>query len=246
MRRIIEAILCIFVGIFLLGIIAMVFQIIGEDSPNKATIIGGLLSMCGGAIGALAAYLIARMQLTKQLELQDNKDRKRIILEIRLRKGEECLSLINKMQADCNYFMGTWSNIIQDYNLFIERNGLNELDYGTLRNDELIVRVETARDKFISSVRKISVYRPYFNEVIPVVEDLFQSFHSLTENTTNIMRYLVGINQISGTHFMDLHNEIEPLINNASTQFVTTFEILEFSSNLFVEQTQLLIQNFEN
>ena len=66
MRRVIETMLCIFVGIFLIGIIAMGLQVIGEDSPNKATIFGGLLSMIGGAAGAMGAYLVARHQIKQE------------------------------------------------------------------------------------------------------------------------------------------------------------------------------------
>lgn len=90
MRRIIEAILCIFVGIFLFGIIAITFQVIGEDSSNKASIIGGILSMIGGAIGALGAYIVATYQMNKQFDYEKKKEEKqrKEIIEQSLKKLE--------------------------------------------------------------------------------------------------------------------------------------------------------------
>ncbi|MER2111177.1 MAG: hypothetical protein ABS960_00700 [Solibacillus isronensis] len=76
MKRVIEIILCIFIVIFLFGIIAMGFQVIGVDSTNKATIVGGLLSMIGGAIGALGAYFVASNQMKKQFEHEKRKEDK--------------------------------------------------------------------------------------------------------------------------------------------------------------------------
>ncbi|MGE8036806.1 hypothetical protein [Lysinibacillus sp. NPDC093692] len=84
MKRVIEVILCIFAGVFLFGIIAIAFQVIGEDSPNKASIIGGILSMIGGALGALGAYIVATYQMNKQFEYEKKKEetqRKAVIVQ---------------------------------------------------------------------------------------------------------------------------------------------------------------------
>ncbi len=83
MRRVIEVILCIFAGVFLFGIIAVTFQVIGEDSPNKASIIGGILSMIGGAIGALGAYIVAAYQMNKQIEYEKKKEEKLRLTQIK-------------------------------------------------------------------------------------------------------------------------------------------------------------------
>lgn len=42
-----------------------------------------------GVVGTFSAYLIARLEITKQLNLRDQKDKSRILLEIRIRKAEE-------------------------------------------------------------------------------------------------------------------------------------------------------------
>lgn len=76
MKRIIEVILCIFIVIFLSGIIVMGIQVIGEDSPNQATIFSGVLSMVGGLAGALGAYFVATYQMTKQFEHGNRKEEK--------------------------------------------------------------------------------------------------------------------------------------------------------------------------
>jgi len=83
MKRVIEVILCIFAGVFLFGIIAIAFQVIGEDSPNKASIIGGILSMIGGALGALGAYIVATYQMNKQFEYEKKKEHAHEITQIK-------------------------------------------------------------------------------------------------------------------------------------------------------------------
>lgn len=90
MRKVIEVIFCIFVGVFLFGILAITFQVIGEDSSNKAAIIGGILSMVGGALGALGAYIVATYQMNKQYEYDKKKEEKQRneIIEQTLKKLE--------------------------------------------------------------------------------------------------------------------------------------------------------------
>ncbi|WP_274307516.1 hypothetical protein [Solibacillus daqui] len=58
-------------------------------NPNTATIISGLLSMVGGAFGALGAYMVATYQMKKQFEKQ-NSDRR---VEYQIAKLNETLDL---------------------------------------------------------------------------------------------------------------------------------------------------------
>lgn len=90
MRKAIEVILCIFIGVFLFGILAITFQVIGEDSSNKASIIGGILSMIGGALGALGAYIVATYQMNKQYDYDKKKEEKQRneVIEQTLKKLE--------------------------------------------------------------------------------------------------------------------------------------------------------------
>ncbi|MFJ8100406.1 hypothetical protein [Lysinibacillus sp. NPDC096212] len=94
MRRVIEVIFCIFAGVFLFGVIAIAFQVIGEDSPNKASIIGGILGMIGGAIGALGAYIVATYQMNKQFEYEKKKEEALKITQIK--KTLKKLQLLNE------------------------------------------------------------------------------------------------------------------------------------------------------
>jgi len=53
---------------------ALMIQSIGVDDPSKATIVGGILSMFGGLLGAIGAYFIAVQQINKQKEILEKKD----------------------------------------------------------------------------------------------------------------------------------------------------------------------------
>lgn len=108
MRRVIEVILCIFAGVFLFGIIAVTFQVIGEDSPNKASIIGGILSMIGGAIGALGAYIVAAYQMNKQIEYEKKKEEK-----LRLTQIKKTLKKLQRLNEIAIHFL---ESFVKEFN----------------------------------------------------------------------------------------------------------------------------------
>jgi hypothetical protein len=114
---------------FTVSLWALTIQYIGVDSANKATIISGLLSMIGGMVGAFSAYLIARAQITKQLDLQDKKDRGRVLLEIRLRKAEEVLDILTRTKMTFFSLNGSWTSIHTDYNNYIKRHWTEDVIY---------------------------------------------------------------------------------------------------------------------
>ena len=89
---------------FVIAVYALLMQVFGISSVEKATIISGLLSMIGGSLGAFGAYFIARMQMTKQLDLQYKKEEEKMIKEVKINNylklleiGDNLLQLINKL-----------------------------------------------------------------------------------------------------------------------------------------------------
>ncbi|RDV26298.1 hypothetical protein [Lysinibacillus capsici] len=104
MKRVIEVILSIFVGVFLFGIFAITFQVIGGDSSNKAAIIGGILSMFGGLIGAFGAYFIAKWQMNVLLERQYEKEKSKFTWEIKVNKKLEVISILNNKINELDLF----------------------------------------------------------------------------------------------------------------------------------------------
>ncbi|MFJ3386638.1 hypothetical protein [Lysinibacillus sp. NPDC086135] len=123
MKRFIEVILCIFVGVFLFGIIAIAFQVIGEDSPNKASIIGGILSMIGGALGALGAYIVATYQMNKQFE---NHEKNRA-LELKVNKSNTALNKLVELKEFVHKIKGELTNMEVEVSEKILRRGLRLL-----------------------------------------------------------------------------------------------------------------------
>lgn len=55
--------------LFIIPTFGLLIQRLGIDSNNKATIISGILSLAGGAIGALGAYVVATHQMNSNLAI---------------------------------------------------------------------------------------------------------------------------------------------------------------------------------
>lgn len=73
-NKIVIVILLLSIIGFLIALYALLIQVFGIQSTEKATIISGLLSMIGGAIGALGAYFVASSQMDKQFEHEKKKE----------------------------------------------------------------------------------------------------------------------------------------------------------------------------
>lgn len=121
MKRVIEVTLCIFIGVFLFGIFAITFQVIGGDSPNKAAIIGGILSMFGGTIGALGAYFIAKWQMNVVLERQYEKEKSKFTWEIKVNKKLEVVQILNNKINDLDSFRMEYINYITSLRYYLRK-----------------------------------------------------------------------------------------------------------------------------
>lgn len=143
MRKVLEVILCIFAGIFLFGTIAITVQVIGDDSSNKASIIGGILSMIGGAIGALGAYAVASHQMSKQIEHEKKKEerqKKENILHnlvILKRLNDEAMEFVRffiEQHSHPQHDTDLRTNIrFREKDLFWIVNNVNSINYEILR-----------------------------------------------------------------------------------------------------------------
>lgn len=102
-----STLLLITIVLFLIAIYALLIQVFGIQSGDKATIIGGLLSMIGGIVGALGAYFVASMQIEKQFAKQD-KDR---VIELKILKLNETLELANEFLHILQVWRGLTYNV---------------------------------------------------------------------------------------------------------------------------------------
>jgi hypothetical protein len=69
-------------------------QVFGIQNVEKATIIGGILSMVGGFSGALGAYFVASYQMNKQIEHE--KKKVETLQKAQIKKTLKKLQLLNK------------------------------------------------------------------------------------------------------------------------------------------------------
>lgn len=100
MNKILTFILAAILFLFLIAVYALIIQVFGIDNTNKATIIGGVLSMIGGAFGAFGAYLVARHQMNKQNEHHEELEKinARPIISCLEFKGPTKLNRVNMNQ----------------------------------------------------------------------------------------------------------------------------------------------------
>lgn len=71
MNKTISIVMFVFLFIFLIGLYSLLVQNFDVNSNVLATLIGGMLSMLGGAIGALGAYYVSINQMKKELDWRD-------------------------------------------------------------------------------------------------------------------------------------------------------------------------------
>ncbi|OMC86917.1 hypothetical protein BK128_09635 [Viridibacillus sp. FSL H7-0596] len=100
-RNILTFVLFVFVLVFVVLIYALTFQVIGNDSENKSTILSGIISgalgLFGGIFGALGAYFIAIEQIKKQ-------DSNRV-LDLKLQKYDDIISIFERLKVDLQRFV---------------------------------------------------------------------------------------------------------------------------------------------
>ncbi|GLC89345.1 hypothetical protein [Lysinibacillus piscis] len=76
-EKMILTILSVSIIAFIISVLAIIFQFILGDSPQVATIIGGITGMIGGIIGAIGAYVAAKTQIDYQSQQVQTENKKK-------------------------------------------------------------------------------------------------------------------------------------------------------------------------
>ncbi|OXS70217.1 hypothetical protein B1B04_18820 [Lysinibacillus sp. KCTC 33748] len=209
MKKVLEVILCFFVGVFLFGIFAITFQVIGGDSTNKAAIIGGVLSMLGGAIGAFGAYFIARWQMNVLLERQYEKEKNKLAWEIRVNKKLEVVQILNNKINDLDLFWKEYTSHSVDLGLFLER---------IIAEDPEIKEIELSRDnlnkgmKFIEKLTDfVFAFKIFFSYKSFYSEDFLSLLNEIEDDL--IESYTIIIELIPHDH-LKIEYSTEEFFNN--------------------------------
>ncbi|WP_163536263.1 hypothetical protein [Gracilibacillus sp. YIM 98692] len=243
-ERILTGIALILSFCFAVSIWALTIQYIGVDDPNKATIISGLLSMLGGMVGAFAAYLIARAQITEQLDLQDKKDRSRVLLEIRLRKAEEILDILTRTRMTFFSLHGTWTSVFMDYSNYIESHWTEDVKYEDMKNEKLLEALDKQRDEFIKTYSECYKFKPYFPDLITNIEKEHNDFlKDLTLGINAVVYRFSGVDYTYKT-YKELWESIETKISDVNANFEKTLELIDQEIVDTEKEISHLLQNF--
>jgi hypothetical protein len=241
-----------FIGLSLLlpfgvaaSIWALAIQSIDVDSSNKATIISGVLSMLGGMVGAFSAYLIAREQITKQLVLQDQKDRSRVLLEVRLRKAEEVLENLTKTKSGFFNLQGSWTTYLQDCISYMNANRDKNIDYEDMKNDALIEVVEKYRDEFVWTYIDCYKFKPYFPDILDKIKkDHDELFKGLTWDINQIVFRFTGVDY-KFESYKKLWNSIEKKVTNVDANFEAILNKIDDHINTTEKEIVNIILEFK-
>ncbi|MBM7678957.1 hypothetical protein [Gracilibacillus alcaliphilus] len=223
----------------------LTIQSVGIDSVNKATIIGGILSMFGGMVGAFSAYFISRFQLTKQMDLQDQKDRSRVLLETELRKAEEILGILNKTKMSYFHLSGIWSSVLADHVRHIRSHYEEKIDYDDFVNTDLLNALDQSRDEFIMTYMEVYKYSPYYAELISRFKNEHNMyFKKLTVDINAVVMLFKGVDSEFET-YRPLLFYAEIKSNEIDSNFSKIQDIIDMQIADTEKEISELIQNFK-
>ncbi|MCK1987149.1 hypothetical protein MPH48_03425 [Lysinibacillus fusiformis] len=154
--------------VVILTIIAYQIGVDELEKPNRIAIISGLLSMIGGIAGAFGAYLIARMQMTKQLDLQYKKEEEKMIKEIKINNYLKVLEIGDALLQ----------SLIKLNRLLVESTVEINRDNDSFIEQEKIIRVQLQEVKEQTS--KLIIYKGFYEE-----NQLFH-FENITKDITSM------------------------------------------------------------
>lgn len=181
--------------VFLIAIYASILQVFGIDNANKATIIGGILSMIGGALGALGAYLVARNQIEKEKKIGEiNRLSKELPVYINL--SLELEKIIAQLQAieEKKESIG--------YQLAFEKNGgFRELD---IKFDALEWNRWNNINYLSDSILLIELLK--FQESFKRMSDVFE--YDISQNSLP----LNNLNNVNNHEYLHLKTKIDSIL----------------------------------
>lgn len=187
--------LIIFLGVmlstFLIAMFGLLVQTLNIQSTELSTIVGGILSMVGGMIGAFGAYLVASFQIKKNLELE--KERLRFFELSHNKRALKKLQLLNKFIID------------------FSKSFIDDLSFPP--GEELYFKMEAAERSIEWIVGKINSFNE--NEL---VDALMLDFLNLSKISNLLFHEIIVFNKmpvIYKPHNIEgLHNVIKDLIRD--------------------------------
>lgn len=158
-KSIIIILLLIILG-FAISLYALLIQVFGIESDDKATLISGVLSMIGAMIGAIVAggiaIFISRTQITNQAELDDKRERQLIAIKIKLEKYQDLTRIY--YETGVNY--SKWFALIINFR------------QGELTRPDLKTEDAKIQNIILNNKTTLRSYAPFLDKLIDSVEAL--------------------------------------------------------------------------
>lgn len=209
-------------------------ELIKNADTNVITLISGILSMLGGALGALGAYFVATHQTRKQFEKQDN-DR---VLELRIEKLNQALTITNDYLNHLQKIKGKFGNVEKYVNECFKKN------YTHIGENPVLNKVIVS--ELLEEIRKCSSYKNELKKYKIFTPESF-NYQSIFNNTSELINYY----KIYFREFDDFPNSISVaklnavhfnLVGECDKSYVVLEKVLIDAINILEVEIQKLLK----
>lgn len=218
--------ICILLVIFVFTIMSYsLFDLFGNSKDNNQVVIfGGFLGLLGGITGAFSAYFIARMQMTKQLDLQFEKEKDKLVLELEIENGKRKIQLINNLMyqsESLKYLILDLQNMFCKINKLGEetkkyeqkiQNFLNAIKISKKNNENIYAENYQSVYKELDSMKEFSI-EEYNKKVSEFNQTFMNGKEILKEIQRDLSEYLtLELIHEKDTVFFDKHKDLIPKV----------------------------------
>lgn len=197
--------------------------------PNHATIISGVLSMAGGAIGAMFAYKAAIKQMTDGKK-RDDANR---ILDIKVKKLEDVIAHFN----DLLLIIKTTDGYLKD--LYITMDVYKDKRYTHLNHDNINVesfsKMREATSKIEIYISRLNSYRWFVTELI----DFDTMYTSRTDYSEAVKKIRILFSSVENKVSLELNDSFYTKLSLSEENYDEKYKSFEG----FLDETIKKLEN---
>lgn len=208
-------------------------EFIAGLNPNEATLLSGLMSMIGGALGAFGAYVVAKHQMNKTKE-KDNENR---LIDLKVMKLDETIRNFNDLKLLINSTNG-YVNDINNAVLVIrgQKSILNNTDI----NLQYLKNINEVSSKLESTINKINVNKWYIKNII----ELNQLYKLRSEYLNVLIKFSTLFSGIENTiKINEFYNKFEICKSDYDSNFARLKQFVEKVVLMLEEEVEKILSN---
>lgn len=219
--------------LFVTSIFFLTIQVYNNSGTDSATILSGVLSMFGGALGALGAYFVATHQTKKQFEKED-RDR---ALELRIEKLNEALMITNDFLHHLQMIKGKFGNIERFVGRCIKYGSeiIKSAEFNESIIKELLIEIKEC-DAYKNELKKYKIFTPknlYYQQIYDITSELIDSYKDYFHQFDRFRTQMYISDELKSRHPM--------LVIECDIEYKKLEEILEGVIEILESEIQKLL-----